>query len=282
MKRSHLIQIILNSSILNHWHWFRPHFVPLRGGKETPLASSLLDTLLNISDILPSMSAHFLTRIAGLSGRVRNPRQYEQLMQVLAEIMVIHRAIMYPWREAVKFVPEPQGNNSKKSPEIHLHFPNHTLGIEVKSPSFLPHENPNALKNQPQVSHTFNPVESYLISASEKFSYMKEKHEEYISILYIVWDEQIQSPLNLLQNSKSSIFQCSHKSFPRIDAVIISQHRTHFEALVNNTTSPFYLYHLLDYGVSGEPPYKFIIINPLSSKKIPLEIKRCFQTISPD
>ncbi|MFA8433350.1 MAG: hypothetical protein ACEPOZ_02435 [Marinifilaceae bacterium] len=286
MDRKGLIQNILNSAILHQWHWFAPHFTPLKQGNESAFVQSLLDSLLIIGQHLPKLPLTYLNRIASFSGKPYNIRQYEQLMQLLAEILILHQVMAYKWKRKIRFVWEPKSILSNKGPELNLEGADYTIGIEVKSPSLLFHENPKALNRnqesiQPGKMPQFNPMENYLESAREKFSGFKQDASNYFSLLVVVWDHLIHEPISALLNPKFGIFRNSN-SYPMVDAVILTQHRALFGHFLKEPKQNYNSPILLDYGLPDTEPYKIIIANPDSQTSIPQDVIDCLQVEPPD
>jgi hypothetical protein len=53
--------------------------------------------------------------IATLSGREKDRRQYEQLLQRLAELLVIRQVVTYPWPFAARYRWAPTAAGNKKN-----------------------------------------------------------------------------------------------------------------------------------------------------------------------
>jgi hypothetical protein len=139
MDRLDLIKYIKSSRIFTSWHWFNYHFSYVDfDGVEHPFAKSIIDACLIIEPKIPGYAFKIINRIASLHGKEKYLGHYEQLMQILAELLVVsHLALEFP-RE--KFLDEPTIGSSKKNPELTIEIDGYMIGVEVKSPSLLKHQ----------------------------------------------------------------------------------------------------------------------------------------------
>ncbi len=78
--------------------------------------------------------------LASISGKEKYEPHYEQLIQRLAELLVIRQVVNFDWslKSSFRWEPTP-ANGSKKNPEIIVQNEDYQVGIEVKAPSILNH-----------------------------------------------------------------------------------------------------------------------------------------------
>lgn len=284
--------LFLKSNIFQHWHWFRYHFntliVPER---EHPLAASIIDALVVCDRVMPGYAEKFVATLASIGGKEKFERDYEQLLQFLAELHVVHRVVSFDWPGGASFRAEPTAGSSKKNPEITVEHAGAVYGIEVKSPALLEHIRnrgtnrtqvparvftPDAVKTLPGAADGVtlprdNPVKDFLQSADAKFTSFKDENSCFISVLVIVWDDFVYEPLSSLLHEASGLFTpnsfCKDehgqpRKFAHIDGVIVIRHvhqimrATRDEAVIDNCR------HALDYGDDGVFPFKVFVANP--------------------
>lgn len=291
MEKDDLYQYIWASKIFTQWHWFRFHFEQRLHGIDHPFAESFVKTCLECDEIIPGFAVKTVDNIASISGIEMNEPHYEQLLQKLAELHVLHQLIAFKWPYEASYQLEPTSGDDKKNPEIEIHTPSKIFGIEVKAPSLFsymriraqnrlqyisrvtPRSAIDALRND-GMSITLprdNPVKDFVISANGKFTSFKESNSNYIGLLVIVWDDYINEPISALQTHGSGLFtdQSFHKDkdgrpvkYPYLDGVVIIRHlhqllhATRDEPLIDGCL------HAFDYGKSVEFPYKAYLPNP--------------------
>lgn len=296
MSRQEIIDTILKTEIITDWHWFRYHFNFYKIGMEHVFAKSIVDALYDIGQKIEGAEADLIKKIASIHGAKKDLGHYEQLMQVLSEILVIHTTVCFRWNNLDKFEYEPTTDESKKNPEINIHADNKIIGIEVKSPKLLEHQE-NRINNPFQLTSrnplTFprdNPLKDFLISADEKFAPFKRKYENYISILFIVWDDYINEPISGFLSEPHGIFMSESFAkdkkgetlkFENVDHVIISRHRFQFQQTAGELPFPYAIKHPLDYGTKDIFPFKVIIKNPYTTVYASKDIIDCYQVFSP-
>ena len=113
MDKSEVVKYILQSDIINKWHWFNYHFQFYKFGIEHPFAKSIIDAILNIEKKIDGYSVSTINRMAGLAGKGKYEPHYEQLLQICSEIYVINQASSgSPWKS---WPPRSLTRTSKKS-----------------------------------------------------------------------------------------------------------------------------------------------------------------------
>jgi hypothetical protein len=295
--------------IFKKWHWFRFHFEQhLRGGSH-PFARSIVQACLSCECHLPGFAARMIDAIAALAGREKDHKQYEQLLQRLAELLVIRQVVTYPWPFTPRFRWEPTPAGSKKSPELLVEGGPCPFGIEVKAPSLLEHI---ALreKNSTQVPSRSmpreqidklpgveqgvtlprdNPVKDFLISAEAKFAPFRRANPEFRGVLVIVWDDFIYEPISSLIHPECGLL--TRKSFatgpggqpltfPSVDAVVLIRHLHQFQQAAGDKPLVDQCREALDYGRDGDFPPKAIIGNPFAGS-VPMVVVKCLQAYTP-
>ena len=194
---------------------------------------------------------------ATICDRKKYDPHWEQLLQRMAEIHVIHQAIMFSWPTAVDFLWEPRLIKDGKNPELSvkgncLHF-----GIEVKTPSLFDHsrkrsENPQQLPARSLLHQTLqritsgdqettlprdNPIKDFLSSADGKFAGFRAIRRDFIGALVIVWDNFIFEPISSLLHpscglfTKNTFFRTKDGRpvlFPNVDIVVLIGHLHQF------------------------------------------------------
>lgn len=302
MDDTELYTHILESDIFQKWHWFRYHFEHRLHGCKHPLAESFIESCLICDQYIPGFAKTMVDNIASISGSEKHEPHYEQLLQRLAELLIIRQVVSYNWETEVKIEYEPTAGNSKKNPEVTVNVKEFSFGVEVKAPSLLNHirvrkagklqiaaRSPyakGAMKWDKEASlPRDNPIKDFLISANEKFKQFKSGNPAFLGLLVIVWDDHVYEPISSLLHPVNGLFTPNSFAkdtnnqplqFNYLDGVIIVRHLHQFisssrdEPLVDDRIHPF------DYGVDGQFPPKIFIPAP-NGQPIPSEILNCFQ-----
>ena len=275
-----------------------------------PFTDAVLTALLEVDAMIPGFAEGMANEIASISGIPKHEPHYEQLLQRLAEVHIIRRAVTFSWPFAPSFDWEPKPlSDSAKNPELRVAGGPETLLIEVKAPSLFRHirkrgSNPTQLSTRaippdswsklPEAERGItlprdNPVKDFLISADSKFSPLKKDREITIGILVIIWDDFIYEPISALLSDASGLFTpnsfarsdaASGPSFTSVDGVIIIRHlhqlinATRDEPFLDSCRGPF------DYGQPDDFPPKAYVANP-SGKGLPSYVCDCFQAHVP-
>lgn len=305
MTKIEILKEFLNSDLINKWHWFNYHFNFYRNGLEHPFAKAIIDSIYEIGQKIPGADKDLIKKITSINGSEKNQDHYEQLMQVLSEIMVIHQVSNFSWEEKVEFQYEPKIGNTKKKPEVNIKLESKIIGLEVKSPNLVEHRN-NRAKNPfqlisrnplnkilPKGYITFprdNPIKDFLISADQKFNSFKNHYKNYIGILHIVWDDFINEPISALINDPKGLFRSESFAkdkkgeilkFENVDFVVISRHRYQLHQMAAEQIFTYHIEHPLDYGKRDTFPFKVLIKKPNSKIELSKDIIDCFQVYSP-
>jgi len=204
-----------------------------------------------------NIGADLLDELVGIGGRERDEDQYEQLLQKLAEILVIERVVNCPWPDVTTFLHEPAANPGGPRPELLVSTPDGRLVVEVKTPALFKHIRARAA-NAVQLPYRGvvpldvaerlaqgtvtlprdNPVLDFLRDGERKFAGFREEPNT-TSLLVIVWDDYIYEPISALVNGASGLLTQSSYSrtatgtaeiFPNIDAIVALRHLNYFVA----------------------------------------------------
>lgn len=225
MTREDLLQIIAESRLFKHWHWFRCHFGRTLNGLPHPLAESIIDTCLACEFKSKGFAKTAIDRLAAVGGREHHLPDWEQLLQQLAELHIFNRILMWNWPAVTTFAVEPHAEDSKKNPEIVVTLPYLRIGYEVKAPALFTHIEKRGT-NPTQIASRFapremidaitksdsgvtmprdNPVKDYLQSAEAKFEPFRRRDPNFFGILVIVWDDFIYEPISALLQEDSEV-----------------------------------------------------------------------------
>ena len=291
MTRQILLQIIAESKLFKHWHWFQHHFRLTLRGFPHPLAESVITACLACETKSKGFAKTTIDRLAAIGGRERHLPDWEQLLQQLAELHVVSRVLTWNWPVETTFAVEPNGEDSKKNPEVVISLQHLRIGFEVKAPSLFAHVG-NRGKNPTQIASRFapktvietlakpeagitmprdNPVKDYLVSAEAKFEPFLRNDPNFYGILVIVWDDFIYEPISSLLQTDSGLFtensffrdkKGNAVRFPSIAGVVVIRHLHQLfracrdEPLIDGCKYP------LDFGHEGQFPWKAFIQNP--------------------
>lgn len=247
-----LKEAVLTIGRTDPWHWFSYHFSML---PPHPLARSIVDACAVCEKKLPGLGFLFIKDIASICGKEKHEPHYDQLLQKLAEVLVLRQLLILDWPEGATFQHEPAVSATGKRPELRVVTPDRRFLFEVKTPSLLEHircRKTNAFQVAGRVLPIArlqqlvgdegltlprdNPVKDFLLDADKKFSQFKAVQKE-TSILIIVWDDFIYEPITVLKHEhcglltansylKDSVGQAVQ--FAHIDAVVLVRHLTYF------------------------------------------------------
>ncbi len=283
----------------NDWHWLKYHFSQY---PPHPVGLALANRCARIEAKMPSEGVSLISQIASISNRKKNRGHYQQILQVLAEILVIERVIGLPWPEDTTFFLEPPGRTGKR-PELMVSTPDFQYLFEVKSPSLLDHQEKRA-SNGIQLPHRGlvpleqidklvtdesvtlprdTPLKDFLVSSDQKFSDFEVVPGANISV--IVWDDYIYEPIGSLIGIRGGLLTIDswHKdlagdpvSYPSIDGVVLIRHMTCFQrALADDDLID--RHGLFDFGCGAALPNVFIQ-NP-NGREVPEHIKMGLRAI---
>lgn len=277
MNRQELYVRAYSSNIFRRWHWFRYHFECQLRGKEHPFAASLLDALVDVDNVMPGFASAMLDAVADISGIERYRPHYEQLLQRLAEVLVLRQLVAYRWDGRVTFEREPRATRAGSNPEILLTGPAWSAAVEVKAPSLLQHAEqrsanpwqltarlPDALQMLPgdparnEVTWPRdNPVKDFLTSADSKFAALRQRSPDVVGLLVVVWDDFVNEPLSALLAPSSGLLtdqsfardaEGRRRRFEHVDGVVLVRHLHQFQRAAGDQLLVDGRSHAMDYG----------------------------------
>lgn len=253
------------------WHWFSYHFsiLPLR-----PLGHSIVGACFDCEKKLPGLGFRFIKDIAAICGKERHEPHLEQLIQKLAELLVLRKLLTLDWPAGTSFQHEPAVSFDGKRPELRVVTPDRNFLFEVKTPSLLEHirarrANPYQVAGRAlpiaQVETLIgddgltlprdNPVKDFLLDADSKFAQFKALQAE-TSILVIVWDDFIYEPITVLKHEQCGLLTANSYlkdstgatvQFAHVDAVVVVRHLTYlYRAIAEQPLQE--RAHALDFG----------------------------------
>lgn len=291
-------RLIIESKIFKGFHWLGAHhFEPLlykeRG---SDAAESIIETIHQVDRVAQGFAKDYIQKIAAQGGRERDRAQYEQILQLLSELLIAKQLVNFEWGSEARFRPSACAPGSRKDIEMLVEVNDFYLGYEVKSPKILgwyerraecetqlvtrfPDPSAFAGENKSMEGVLLprdNPVKDFLESADMKFSGFKSAFKNFHSILVIVGDEAVHETISALTNPMAGLFTARSFAskpastaplFRNIDAVIIVRHLENF---VEGLAERGFLHgknSILDYGAPGYP-HKVVIPNP-AGRSIP-------------
>lgn len=233
------------------WHWFGYHFHV----GPTPFAKSIMGACADIDDRAPSMGSKLFREMMSIGGRDRDESQYEQLLQKLAEILVIRQIVRCPWPAGTRFEHEPTATPEGPRPELVVTWTRGRLVVEVKAPALLEHIRRRA-SNGVQLAYRDgvplelatklsegavtlprdNPVLDFLKDAERKFAAFRTDPDT-AALLVIVWDDYIYEPISALVNPCSGLLTAQSfarepdgtaRIYPNIDGIVVLRHLNYF------------------------------------------------------
>ncbi|MER9892052.1 hypothetical protein NKJ40_08090 [Mesorhizobium sp. M0119] len=233
------------------WHWFSFHF--FNGPR--PFARCIIEACGRINDHSAGMGTTLFRELLSIGGVDRHQPHYEQLMQKLAEILVIERIVTSDWPEGTTFEHEPSAFSGGPRPELLVAFPGGRLVVEVKTPSMLNHVRQrhangaqlayrgvltpdDARRTAGQDGLTLPrdyPVRDFLADADRKFAGFRDGNTA--SLLVVVWDDFIYEPISILANQRSGLLTPNTferdqngepRTYPNLDAVVVLRHLNYF------------------------------------------------------
>jgi hypothetical protein len=285
-KASEIYEQIRSGRIMSSWHWLQYNFSPGTDGGLyfAPLTVRALEV---VDDAMPGFAAQMVSRLEGIGGREKDLGHYEQIVQWLAELLVIHHLAASEWPSGTSFSHEPTRGESKKNPEIVIAVPTWgSLGVEVKCPNLSSHR---SLRSQSRWQLTArgeidpksldggvvlpkdNPVKDFLVSANDKFAGFHSADRNFRSVLVVVWDDFINEPISALKAPSSGLLTPNsfHRDrdglrvdYPYLDAVLVIRHQHQLRLGMANRPAVDDRRHFLDYGSPGAFPPHALIANP--------------------
>jgi hypothetical protein len=268
-----------------------------------PLGRSIVDACTDCEKKLPRLGFQFVKEIAAISGKEKHEPHYDQLLQRLAELLVLRRLLTLDWPTGTTFQHEPAVAAAGKRPELRVVTPDRSFLFEVKAPSLLKHiraRRANAIQvagralPMDQVEKLTgdggltlprdNPVKDFLVDADTKFAQFKVVQDE-TSVLVIVWDDFIYEPITVLKHEQCGLLTTNSYlkdatggavQFTHIDAVVVVRHLTYlYRATADQPLEE--RAHALDFGDEHALPNVFIAIG--DAERVPDDIRQGLRAV---
>ena len=307
MTIEELIIYISKTALTRKWHWFGYHLKKYIAGKKTNFSSALISALLNIDKYIVGYAKTQIDRMASINGREKYLPDYEQLMQICGEIYVINQVVNY-FQENAAYELEPHLAESRKNPELNVSLQKIVIGLEVKVPSLLKYQasrpdfgiqimarhdgllDIETFSKEQVLLPRDNPVKDFLDLANQKFALFKKNAPNYVSILYILWDDFIQEPISALLTKPHGLFRENSFAkdkdnnilkFENVDYIFLDRFITNFQRDVAECPLLDGKGNFLQYGSSRNLPIPFMI-NPFTHPLQNEEIIECLQGVPID
>jgi hypothetical protein len=236
---------------------------------------------------LPGLGFQFINEIAAICGKVKHKPHYDQLLQKLAELLVLRQLLGLDWPAGTVFQHEPAVAVDGKRPELRVTTPEKSYLFEVKAPSLLEHihlrstnlfQVPSRALPRAQVENLVgkggltlprdNPIKDFLLDADKKFAQFKAVKPE-TSILVIVWDDYIYEPITVLKHEQCGLLTPNSYlrdeagmavQFKNVDTVVVVRHLTYFYRAAGDLPLVDRAY-ALDFGNDHSLPNVFIAVS---------------------
>lgn len=311
LDKEQLYKYLLASKMFQRWHWFRWHFEhKIRGANPNAFAEEILEACLDCEKFIPGFSVKILDSIAELSGQEKYEPHYEQLMQLLSELLVI-RQIVSSFGGKLRIESEASLGRFGKVPELILDAGDKQVAIEVKCPALLAHQRARDV-TATEIAGRFAPketlqkalgefadkslgpadnrVKDFLISADSKFLAAKSEFKDLHGLLVIIWDDFIYEPITSLVHKNCGLF--TDQTFARdrdgkplrfenVDGVVVIRHLHQFKRGAAGHPTIDGIRSALDYGRDREFPPKAFITNPFG-RGMSESVITCLQAYTPE
>lgn len=268
------------------WHWFWYHVMLW---PPHPFMQSIIEACIDIEMRAPSIGRWLLTDLSRIGSHEKNEDDYDQLLQKLAEILLIRQILGAPWPTIESVQYEPAASQGGRRPELKVTSAGMPYLFEVKAPSLLRHQKLRAANGAQLPGRALsldgvevikevwsekgvtlprdNPVKDFLLSAEAKFAPFKQRGPCH-STLVIVWDDFIYEPITSLLHERcglltpNSFARNEHGPlrFPSIDDIVIIRHLHYFKIAAADAPLAD-RDHALDFGDSNALPNVYM---PLS------------------
>lgn len=198
---------------------------------------NLLSAVKDIDQALPNVGLHFINALASVryipAGQDAAAWRagFEQLLQLLAEVLVIRALSNCAWPEGSALAYEPVNPTTGRRPELSVELDDQVLLIEVKCPALIDHQHRRAdaeyhlpargvagefLQGLGDLNRLVLPrdnvVKDFLLSSEEKFRAFSQ-FKPTRGVLVIVWDQHLYEPISSLRHPESGLFTAN--SFAR-------------------------------------------------------------------
>jgi hypothetical protein len=222
------------------------HFPP-----PTSFGGSLLKALAVCEEHIPNLGMKLAEEMAAIPFH-RERAEYEQLIQKLAEVLVLRVLLEAVWPPGTSFKHEPQAPNGRR-PELAVETPDQIFLFEVKCPALIKHqfaraENSSQLPTRARSSDSRalsssifngevtlpkdNTLRDYLESAQSKFESFQHSKPVFAALV-VLWDSHVYEAIAPLIHKQCGLLTPAswHKDkngyrvpFDAVDGVLILNH----------------------------------------------------------
>lgn len=293
-------RLIIESNIFKAFHWLRPHhFEPLlRNERGSDAAEAIIEAIDQADKYTQDFAVEFVEKLAGLGGREKDRGHYEQILQLLSELLIAKKLVETQWPSQATFKTSARVPGTLKDIEMLVESEDLKIGYEVKTPKFLDHAwkraeadllihtrlpsvviaDLNASKENVLLPRD-NSIKDFLESADAKFASFKTAYQNFYSVLVIVVeDAAIQETISAITSPVAGLLTVrsfaktqdgSRPLYPNVDAVVLVRHANIFVDGLAERGLAHGRKNILDYGPPGYP-WKVIIPNPSGSVVPPI------------
>jgi hypothetical protein len=295
-------------SIFSEWHWFGYHFEKKLRGADSPFADAIIAACVDCESAVPGFAGRTIDALLATGGVEKHRPHYEQLLQLLSEVLIVRHLARHAWPQPAVFALEPTAPGSHKNPELTVQVDETLIAVEVKAPSLLAHQEARAEHEAQLVARSGyleqvssavggkdkvllprdNPVKDFLISADEKFApFRAVAPGAFYGVLVIVWDDYIQEPLNSLIHPRAGLFTPNSfalgengqpLAFSNVDGVVLVRHLHQFVRASREEPLGDAWPGVFDYGTREMFPPKAYVPNP-SGQALPSFVVDAFEAI---
>jgi hypothetical protein len=219
--------------------WLSYH---LAGARPTPFGLQLLGALDSCEERIPGLGRRLINALAHIRcvsaqiDAVAWRDGYQQLLQTLAEILVLRAILDGDWPADTAFAYEPHNPETGRRPELSIETDDRLFLIEVKCPRLLDHQARRGRADRHVPARGIagdgmradqaqngaleiawprdNPIKDFLESAETKFAGFPSA-KPISGVLVIVWDDHFYEPISSLRHPESGLF--TEASFARDD-----------------------------------------------------------------
>ena len=168
-----------------NWHWIQYFYISL---PPHSVAQEIAEICASVEQKISGLGCYYIDRLVSIRDRKKDDRDYDQIIQILAELLMINRILYISWPCDTIFHYE-KGGRTGKSPELLVESEGMRFLFEVKAPSLIKHVKERQAHNlqvpyrmmskkiidiiaegAPVTLPRDNPIRDFLINADEKFA----------------------------------------------------------------------------------------------------------------
>lgn len=84
---------------MKKWHFFSHHFNFYNNDLAHPFAESVVKLVLEMEEKTPTVGDDYLKKTSSICGKEKDKKHFNQLVQTIAEMMVVNQAVRFDWGE---------------------------------------------------------------------------------------------------------------------------------------------------------------------------------------